>query len=155
SGRPPHRDPRGRGPMMLLRASLRHLAQHPWQAGLAILGIALGVAVVVSVDPASESARRAFALAAEGGTGRAAHPILGGPAGLDERVVTRLAREIGVHPLAPVVVAWVGTEGTPPRTLQLLGIDPFNEAPFRPYLGRPGTKGPPALGTLVTEPGVV
>src|SRR5262245_16023815 len=118
--------------MMLLRASARHLARHPWQAGLSVLGIALGVAVVVSVDLASESARRAFELAAEGVTGRATHEVVGGPAGLDERVVTRLAREIGVHPLAPVVEAWVGVEGAPGRALQLLGVDPFSEPPFRP-----------------------
>jgi putative ABC transport system permease protein len=140
---------------MLLRASLRHLARHRWQAGLAVLGIALGVAVVVSVGLASESARRAFGLAAEGVTGRATHEIIGGPAGLDERVVTRLIREIGVHPLAPVVVAWVGTAEPPGRTLQLLGVDPFSEAPFRPYLERPGTADSRTLGRLVTEPGAV
>jgi putative ABC transport system permease protein len=141
--------------MILLRASARHLLRHPWQAGLAVLGIALGVAVVVSVDLASESARRAFGLSAEGVTGRATHHVVGGPAGLDERVVGRLARELGVYPLAPVVEAWVGVEGAPGRALQLLGIDPFSEAPFRPYLGRGAGAGSRALGRFVTEPGAV
>jgi putative ABC transport system permease protein len=141
--------------MILLRASLRHLLRHPWQAGLAVLGVALGVAVVVSVDLASESARRAFGLSAEGVTGRATHQIVGGPGGLDERVTGRLAREVGVHPLAPVVEAWVGVEGMPGRALQLLGIDPFSEAPFRPYLGRSAGAGTRALGAFVTEPGAV
>jgi putative ABC transport system permease protein len=141
--------------MMLLRASARHLTRHPWQAGLSVLGIALGVAVVVSVDLASESARRAFGLSAEGVTGRATHEIVGGPAGLDERVVTRLVREIGLHPLAPVVEAWVGVDGSPGRVLQLLGIDPFSEAPFRPYFGRSVETGTRMLRPLVTEPGAV
>ena len=44
----------------LARLALRHLARHPWQLGLAVLGIALGVAVAVSIDLANESARRAF-----------------------------------------------------------------------------------------------
>jgi putative ABC transport system permease protein len=140
---------------MLLRASVRHLVRHPWQAGLAVLGIALGVAVVVSVDLAGESARRAFALAAEGVTGRATHEIVGGPTWLDERVVTRLAREVGVRPFAPVVVAWVGTAEPPGRPLQLLGIDPFSEVAFRPYLAGAGMAGSRTLGTLVTEPGAV
>ena len=141
--------------MTLLRASVRHLLRHPWQAGLSILGIALGVAVVVSVDLASASARRAFGLSAEGVTGRATHQIVGGPGGLDERVVARLAREIGLYPMAPVVEAWVGVEGAPGRALQLLGIDPFSEAPFRPYLeGGAGGRWR-ALGTFVTEPGAV
>ena len=141
--------------MILLRASLRHLLRHPWQAGLSILGIALGVAVVVSVDLASGSARRAFGLSAEGVTGRATHQIVGGPGGLDERVVGRLARELGVHPLAPVVEAWVGVEGAPGRALQLLGVDPLSEAPFRPYLGRGAGASARALATFVTEPGAV
>src|SRR5215470_2240579 len=141
--------------MTLLLASVRHLARHRWQAGLAVLGIALGVAVVVSVDLASESARRAFALAAEGVTGRATHEIVSGPAGLDERVVTRLAREVGVQPLAPVVVGWVGAESAPERTLQLLGIDPFSEAPFRPYLGHAASTGTRTFATLITEPRTV
>ena len=133
--------------MILLRASVRHLWRHPWQAALSVLGIALGVAVVVSVDLSSASARRAFALSAEGVTGRATHQVVGGPAGVDERVVARLTREAGAHPVAPAIEAWVGVEGAPGRTLQLLGIDPFSEAPFRPYL-RAGerTRAGPAPG---------
>src|SRR5437762_1381195 len=49
-------------PVTLLRAGLRHLTRHSWQAGLSIVGIAVGVAVVVSIDLANESARRAFEL---------------------------------------------------------------------------------------------
>ena len=140
--------------MILLRASARHLLRHPWQAGLSVLGIALGVAVVVSVDLSSTSARHAFALAAEGVTGRATHQVVGGPDGVDERVLVQLSRA-GVHPLAPVVEGWVGVEGAPGRALQLLGIDPFSEAPFRPYLGRAVGAGARTLGTIVTEPGAV
>jgi putative ABC transport system permease protein len=141
--------------MILLRASARHLLRHPWQLGLSILGIALGVAVVVSVDLASASARRAFALAAEGMTGRTTHQIVGGPGGLDERVVWRLTREAGVDPRAPVIEAWVGVEGAPGRALQLLGIDPFSEAPFRPYLSGGAAGRARALEAFVTEPGAV
>jgi putative ABC transport system permease protein len=141
--------------MILLRASARHLVRHPWQAALSVLGIALGVAVVVSIDLASESARRAFALAAEGVTGRATHQIVGGSGGFDERLISRLTRELGVHPVAPVVEGWVGVEAAPGRTLQLLGVDPFSEAPFRPYLARGSGRDGRALAALVTEPGAV
>ena len=48
----------------LWRAALRHSLYHPWQLGLAVLGIAMGVAVVVSIDLANTSARRAFELSA-------------------------------------------------------------------------------------------
>ena len=45
---------------LLVRSSLRHLGRHPWLTALSLLGIALGVAVVVSIDLASGSALRAF-----------------------------------------------------------------------------------------------
>ena len=81
---------------VLARAGLRHLARHPWQTGLAILGVALGVAVVVATDLASASARRAFGLSAEAVTGRATHQVVGGPGGLDERVYARI-RDLADH----------------------------------------------------------
>src|SRR5438093_557798 len=68
-------------PAMLARLAARQLRSHPWQLGLAILGIALGVAVAVSIDLANGSALRAFALATEAVSGRATHQILGGPSG--------------------------------------------------------------------------
>ena len=48
---------------LLWRASRRHLVRHPWQIGLSVVGIALGVAVALAVGRATESARRAFELA--------------------------------------------------------------------------------------------
>jgi len=35
---------------LVWRASLRHLLRHPWQTGLCVVGIALGVAVVLAID---------------------------------------------------------------------------------------------------------
>jgi len=70
---------------LLRRASRRHLLRHPGQIGLSVLGIALGVAVALSIDLATESARRAFVLATEAVTGRATHQIVGGPADIGGR----------------------------------------------------------------------
>src|SRR5205807_5699862 len=64
----------------------------------------------------------------------------------------RLVVEAGVPAAAPVVESWVtaGGGGAPRiggdgrggrRGLHLLGIDPFAEAPFRPYLSRLGGGG--------------
>jgi len=44
----------------LRRASLRFYLRHPWQLGLAIAGISLGVGVYVGVRLANDSAARAF-----------------------------------------------------------------------------------------------
>ncbi|HWN41003.1 MAG TPA: FtsX-like permease family protein, partial [Thermoanaerobaculia bacterium] len=121
----------------LLRSSLRHLLRHPWQFGLAVLGVALGVAVIVSIDLANASATRAFSLSSEAVTGRATHQAVGGPEGITDEAFRRLVLETDL-PAAPVVEGYVrvpsGKSGKTGRMLHLLGIDPFSERPFRPYL---------------------
>ncbi|MCC6669592.1 MAG: ABC transporter permease [Planctomycetes bacterium] len=143
--------------VLLLRSGLRHLLRHPGQVGLSLLGIALGVAVVLAVDVASGSARRAFQLSSEAVAGRATHRIEGGPSGLAEEVYTRLRVQLGVRAAAPVVEGWFAASQEPGRALRLLGVDPFAEAPFRPYLarGRGGVvrERGDLLGPLLTRPG--
>jgi putative ABC transport system permease protein len=119
----------------LARLAARQLLSRPWQLGLAILGIALGVAVAVSIDLANSSALRAFRLATEAVGGRATHQIVGGPAGLSEEVYRRLRLELGVRQAAPVVEGDVAVADHTGRTLRVLAIDPFVDGDFRPYLG--------------------
>jgi putative ABC transport system permease protein len=118
----------------LLKTSLRYLLKHPWQVGLAILGVALGVAVVVSIDLANASASRAFGLSTETVAGRATHQIVGGPNGLDEAIYRRLRVELGMRASAPLVEGYAAAPDHPGLTLHILGIDLPAEAPFRPYL---------------------
>lgn len=120
---------------MLLRASLRYLLRHPWQLGLSLLGVALGVAVVVAVDLANQSASRAFELSSEALTGRTTHQVLGGPRGLDEGWYVALRREHGIRNAAPVVEGYVESVDEPGRTLRVLGVDLFAEGAIRPSLG--------------------
>src|SRR5258707_13626161 len=87
----------------LARIALRHLARHPWQLGLAVLGIALGVAVAVSIDLANESARRAFSLATVAVTGRATHQVVGGPSGLPAGFYRVLKVDLGAPLAAPAL----------------------------------------------------
>jgi putative ABC transport system permease protein len=146
---------------LLWRSSLRYLLRHPWQFGLAVLGVALGVAVVVSIGLANASASRAFTLSTEAVTGRATHQVIGGPGGIPDDAFRRLELEAGVERAAPVVEGWIGLPATPrspARTLHLLGVDPFSEAPFRSYLGSPagGSRQERAVvdpGVLLTRPG--
>src|SRR5512136_687292 len=111
-----------------------------------IIGIMLGVAVVVTIDLANTSASRAFELSTEAVTGRATHQITGGPNGLDEAIYTRLRREGVTRQAAPIVAEYVSSPQLGDRPLQLLGIDPFAEPPFRSYLG-----GDPRKGTLESD----
>ncbi|HSE02956.1 MAG TPA: ABC transporter permease, partial [Methylomirabilota bacterium] len=138
----------------LIRIALRHLGGHPWQLGLAVLGIALGVAVAVSIDLANESARRAFSLATLAVTGRATHQIVGGPSGLPDDFYRVLKVELGVRLAAPVVSGDVAAADRPGRTFTVLGVDPFAEAPFRPYLGEEGGRPAASSGGGSTAPGV-
>ena len=136
---------------ILWRSSLRYLLRHPWQTGLSILGIALGVAVVAGIDLANASARRAFALSAESVTGRATHQVIGGPSGLPDGVYRRLRVDARVRPSAPVVDGYVAAPNFPGRTFHLLGIDPLADRSFRGYLGGAGTE--PDLAALMARPG--
>ena len=147
---------------ILRRSSLRYLVRHPWQMGLAVLGVALGVAVVVSIDLANASARQAFTLSTEAVTGRTTHQVTGGPEGLPDEAFRRLVIEAGVDRAAPVVEDYVTLPKTlrqPARVLHLLGVDPFSERPFRPYLAGAPEGGSREAGTnvdlapLLTRPG--
>ena len=137
----------------LWRASLRHLVGQPWQAALAVLGIALGVAVALAIDLATESARRSFALATEAVTGRATHQISGGPSGVPEDVYRLLRVELGVRAAAPVVAADVALadHSGAGRTFHLFGVDPLAEAALRPDLGLGQAPDAPA-GAAVRRP---
>src|SRR5512141_232417 len=70
--------------------SLRTLLRNPIQFAIMILGIALGVAVMVSIDLANASAARAFDLSASAVTGRATHSIVAGDQGVAESLYVRL-----------------------------------------------------------------
>lgn len=115
---------------LLPLSALRHLRRHPWQTGLSIVGIALGVAVVVAVDLANQSARQAFMVSAERLTGKATHQVVAGPAGVAESVYRTLRVERRLRQSAPVVEGFVQHGDD---TLRLVGVDPLAEAPFRSW----------------------
>ena len=149
---------------VLARLGRRHFVHHPLQSLLAILGIALGVAIVVAIDLANASASRAFDLSADSIAGRATHRIVGGPDGIDEQRYVELRRGIGAfqgigaHEAAPVIegIARRLRDGKRSETLTVLGVDPFAEAPLRPQFGAfaAGTSRFD-LRALLTVPGAV
>jgi putative ABC transport system permease protein len=137
---------------LLARASTRHLGKHPWLTALSLLGIALGVSVVVSIDLASTSALRAFEQSTETVSGSATHQLVGGPTGLPDSLFRELRLRPGAPLAAPVVEGSVRATRGDRRPLTVLGVDPFSEAPFRPYV-RGGESN--AVNSLLTEPGTV
>ncbi|RPI61337.1 MAG: hypothetical protein EHM50_05830, partial [Lysobacterales bacterium] len=69
---------------LLRRASLRFYLRHPWQLGLAIAGISLGVGVYVGVSLANDSAARAFDVAAASVRSSVTHRLLPLDGAIDE-----------------------------------------------------------------------
>ena len=157
---------------LLGRASRRYHLRHPAQFGLALAGIAVGVAVVVAIDLANESARRAFTVATDATAGAATDQITGDSNGFDEGLFARLRIGTdaipGFRAAAPVVEDFVvlapagasaaaapadgGSISRSAPVLRLLGLDPWSEAPFRGYLGGALTAGKD-LTRFLTTPG--
>lgn len=140
---------------MLWLSTLRWPLRRPWQALLAIIGVAMGVAVVIAIDLANDSARRAFLLSTATVTGQATDQLVGGPTGIPEQVFTDLRVAQGMRQSAPIVEGYATTVVTPTRTLQILGIDPFSEGPFRPEVLPAGSGFDSALVGLLSDPNAV
>ena len=119
---------------LLHLASLRFLLRHPSQIILTTLGVALGVAVMVSIDLAIQSSREAFRISTQTIAGRSTHRVLGTGGDLPDSLFARIRTQMGVRSSAPVVEAFVTTPRLPGRPLRVLGVDPFFEVPFRPFL---------------------
>lgn len=139
----------------LLRTAWRRLRRRPLQYALFIVGVALGVAMMVSIDLANGAAGRAFQLSTDAIAGRTTHVLVGGPTGLDEAFYRRLRVELGIRPSAPVVEGLVQVPRLGDQPYRLIGVDPFAEPPFRSYLGGDQAAGGEGLGALLTRPGSV
>lgn len=110
---------------LLTLSSLRFLSRHRWQSWLTVIGVMLGVAMVVGVDLANSSARRAFSLSLESIAGATTHQIIGGPLGIPESIYTRLRTDLAIRTSLPLVSGQVTIDGEP---FLLLGVDPISEA---------------------------
>ena len=125
-------------PPVLLAASRRYLTRHPWQTWLSIVGIALGVAVVIAVDLANESARRGFRLSVEQVAGPATHQIRSADGRIADAIYAELRLTRRLDLATPVIEAPIRVGE---RSLTLLGLDLIAAAPMRPDLLGGGAAG--------------
>ncbi|MEM9601277.1 MAG: FtsX-like permease family protein [Pseudomonadota bacterium] len=88
-------------PLALVRSSLRFYAQHPWQACLALVSVALGAAIVVAVGLANQSALQAFDQAITALSPNATHRVISRRGAVPAPVLTTLVREHGVSRVWP------------------------------------------------------
>ncbi|MGB3614444.1 MAG: FtsX-like permease family protein [Elainellaceae cyanobacterium] len=153
----------------LWRLAWRRIRRRPFQYVLFIFGIAIGVAMMVSIDLANGSAQRAFSLSTDAIAGRTTHRIEAiSPIGVDESLYRTLRKDLGYTRSAPIVEGYVVAEDLGQQPMRLVGVDFFAEAPFRSYLGgsdasEPGNgasggtfgQGVGALKAFLTEPDTV
>ena len=119
---------------LLQLSSFRFFLHHPWEIALTVLGVSMGVGVVVSIDLAIQSSREAFRVSTESVAGRSTHRIVGSGAGVPDSLFTLLRIERNLRESAPVVEGFVTSPELPGRPLRVLGVDPFSEGRFRPYV---------------------
>ena len=139
---------------LLSLSSVRYLLQHRLQLLLSVLGVSLGVAVVLSIDLAIQSAQAGFRISAETVSGRATHVIVSDGGFVDESLVAELRIDYDVAAVAPVVEGYASSPSVPGRALRILGVDPFSEGPFRPYVAG-GSSGLDVSRILTTRAGVI
>ncbi|NJO79183.1 MAG: ABC transporter permease [Cyanobacteria bacterium RM1_2_2] len=139
----------------LWRLAWQRIRQRPLQYVLCILGIALGVAMMVSIDLANGSAQRAFALSTDAVTGRTTHRIVAvSPTGVDESIYSQLRREFNQIPASPVVEGYALVEELEAQPYRLVGLDLFAESPFRSYFGDVESQGA-GFVQFLTDPDAV
>ncbi|GAA6623435.1 FtsX-like permease family protein [Scytonema sp. NUACC26] len=136
----------------LWRLAWRRIQKNALQYILLILGVALGVAMMVSIDLANGSAQRAFELSTDAITGHATHRIVAvSPTGIDESLYTRMRREVRVTS-APIVEGYVSAKELGSQPLRLVGVDLFAEPPFRNYFEENQSQAATGGTVFLTQP---
>ncbi|MBW6472704.1 MAG: ABC transporter permease [Anaerolineaceae bacterium] len=120
---------------LLLKFSLRHLVRQGWQTILLIIGILLGVAVVIAIDYANESSKKAISLSTQSITGKATHQILASGSGIPEEYFAEMVRNGVFNEASPVIEGYVNVSEFDQQAILILGIDPLLDFPFRQYYG--------------------
>ncbi len=114
---------------------LRRLLHERLWSVLAVLGVALGIAVVVAIQLANESSVRGFQEAIDTISGKTSLEITGPGTGIEESRLTELGWLSKFGQVTPVVE---GTALLSPRPgveewVEVLGIDILRDRPFRDY----------------------
>lgn len=138
----------------LFLVSFGYIKKHLLQNILLIIGIAFGVALVVSVDIANQSASRSFTLSKEMLSSKSTHQILGTYSHIDETIYKDLRLELGIRNIAPIVEDYVNIVELGGRAVRLLGIDFFADLIFYDNRTSPiGNLSQNTLSELMTKPG--
>lgn len=115
------------------RLSLPYLRRHRLRTALTVLGVALGVAALVSLDLAYAPTTRAQERTLEKLSGGAVFEIENGDPGVPEALVDEIHAVEGVHSVAPSVQGFVDAIGRPGERVYLLGVDLVTDRGLHDY----------------------
>lgn len=118
---------------IFLRHSLRYFSRHRTLTLLNVWGIALGVAVFISVQTVNYSALQSFRASVDLVAGRAQLEVAGDNERIDENIYTTVRDFPGIAAATPVVETVCLIPHFPGEYLQIVGIDLFSNEPFRTY----------------------
>lgn len=118
--------------LFIFKSFSRHLSKHPWQLGLALLGITVGVAVIVAIRLTQYSAFEAFDLATHSINGSASHRLVGQDGRVTNDAFAAVARAFPGLRMSPVLQRRMTLPEHADRTIVLLGVDPISRADIAP-----------------------
>ena len=137
---------------VLWKTSLRYLFRSYVYLSLSVLGIAIGVAVVVAVDLSGTTVSRQLRLSTQAVQGLSTHQIVSGPEGVSELVYAEIRRSGNVQlEVAPIIERLARMENTD-YIVTVVGIDPFAELSFRPFVDSGGGEQSNTLMELLSVP---
>ena len=142
---------------LALKLTRGHFRRHLLEAGLCVVGVALGVAVAVGIDGAVAASVASFRGAVRSVSGNATHSIVSTNGTLTDEQYIRLARQRPPWPMTPVIDRRLTAldAGGAVHVVRLLGIDPFADEQLRPFTAFGPHDDPSALRAFFTEPNTV
>ncbi|HMK75169.1 MAG TPA: FtsX-like permease family protein [Thermodesulfobacteriota bacterium] len=118
---------------LLKNITLRHLRYHKGRTLLSMVGIALGVAVFISVQTAIHTAIESFNASVDHVSGKANLQVTSFGRGFSEEAYLKVKKVPGVEAATPVIQYVSKMDEPIGEPLYLLGIDVFSDRPFREY----------------------
>ncbi|MBI5593268.1 MAG: ABC transporter permease [Deltaproteobacteria bacterium] len=118
---------------LLRHISLKHIRLQKAQLFIAISGICLGVAAMVSIDIVNKSVIHSFEDSISQVTGRATLQITEGESGFPEKLLDLVQNVSGVEYAVPVIETNANLTGGSERSLMILGVDVLQDHKIRDY----------------------
>ena len=118
---------------LIQQITLRHLRLNKLRTALTVIGIALGVAVFVSLQVAIHTAIESFNSTVDHVTGKANLQVTSFGRGFYEETYLKVKKVSGIKAATPVIQYIAKIDDSNSEPLYVLGIDVFSDQQFRDY----------------------